>query len=112
MFRSTRSTIFGTLLLILALGHSSAASGQSSDHENCNCACQPYRELVLAELPPAREAELLQCAGACAMAWVRCESVMQSLAQGAADSEDDSTDRSDNKKTDEADPPPGLQARL
>jgi hypothetical protein len=72
MTRLTRSSLIISGVLILGI---QSAQTDDTPSQSCNCSCENYALLVSDELPqsPTKEEELLACAGACAIAWVRCE---------------------------------------
>ncbi len=85
MTRLIRSSLIISSLLILG---TTAARAENQPAPSCDCSCQRYSALIAETLPqsPLPEDELLECAGACAIAWVRCED--QQALTDATDSED------------------------
>ncbi len=61
-------------LSIQILGTSTLAADEASGAP-CDCGCERYVQLVEQSLPqsPLPEDQRWACAGACAIAWVRCE---------------------------------------
>jgi len=61
-------------LFIQTLGTTALAADQAPEAP-CDCSCERYVQLVEQSLPqsPLPEDQRWACAGACAIAWVRCE---------------------------------------
>jgi hypothetical protein len=82
------SAVIVITLFIQALGTQALASDQAYQTA-CDCSCERYLQLLEQSLPrsPLPEDQRWACAGACAIAWVRCEE-----RQIIVDSESDESD--------------------
>ena len=89
LIRSTRHGLaaFAVSLSIQILGTTALAADEASE-ASCDCSCERYGQLVDQSLPqsPLPEDRRWACAGACAIAWVRCEErqiIVESESEGS-----------------------------